>query len=65
MWFTVQEERPTRGTVCGTMRSMCSADAECLAINYQSLFMVQDIEEGSCFGLQYLECRIGGGGIMV
>jgi len=30
-------ERPTRGTVCGTMRSMCSADAGCLAINYQSL----------------------------
>jgi hypothetical protein len=28
-------ERPTRGTVCGTMRSMCSADAGCLAINYQ------------------------------
>ena len=31
-------ERPTRGTVCGTMRSMCGADAGCLAINYQSLF---------------------------
>jgi len=30
-------ERPTRGTVCGTMRSMCGADAGCLAINYQSL----------------------------
>ena len=30
-------ERPTRGTVCGTMRSMCSAAAGCLAINYQSL----------------------------
>ena len=29
-------ERPTRGTVCGTMRSMCGADAGCLAINYQS-----------------------------
>ena len=31
-------ERPTRGTVCGTMRSMCGADAGCLAINYQSLW---------------------------
>ena len=30
-------ERPTRGTVCGTMRGMCGADAGCLAINYQSL----------------------------
>ena len=30
-------ELPTRGTVCGTMRSMCGADAGCLAINYQSL----------------------------
>ena len=30
-------QRPTRGTVCGTMRSMCGADAGCLAINYQSL----------------------------
>ena len=30
-------ERPTRGTVGGTMRSMCGADAGCLAINYQSL----------------------------
>ena len=30
-------ERPTRGTVCATMRSMCGADAGCLAINYQSL----------------------------
>ena len=30
-------ERPTRGTVSGTMRSMCGADAGCLAINYQSL----------------------------
>ena len=30
-------ERPTRGTVCGTMRSMCGADAVRLAINYQSL----------------------------
>ena len=30
-------ERPIRGTVCGTMRSMCGADAGCLAINYQSL----------------------------
>ena len=28
-------ERPTRGTVCGTMRG---ADAGCLAISYQSLF---------------------------
>ena len=26
-------ERPTRGTVCGTMRSMCGADAAYLAIN--------------------------------
>ena len=25
------------GTVCGTMRGMCGADASCLAINYQSL----------------------------
>ena len=30
-------ERPTRGTVGGTMRSMCGADAGCLAINYHSL----------------------------
>jgi len=30
-------ERPTRGTVSGTMRSMCGADAGCLAINYQFL----------------------------
>ena len=30
-------ERPTRGTVCGTVRSMCGADAGCLAMNYQSL----------------------------
>ena len=30
-------ERPTRGTVCGTMRSMCGDDAGCLAIDYQSL----------------------------
>ena len=30
-------ERPTRGTVSGTMRSMCGADAGCLARNYQSL----------------------------
>ena len=28
-------ERPTRGTVCGTMRSMCGADAGCLAINHK------------------------------
>ena len=27
-------ERPTWGTVCGTMRSMCGADAGCLAIHY-------------------------------
>ena len=33
-------ERPTRGTVGGTMRSMCGADAGCLAINYQSLHVV-------------------------
>ena len=32
-------ERPTRGTLCGTMRSMCGADAGCLAINCQSLSM--------------------------
>ena len=30
-------ERPTRDTVCGTMRSMCGADAGCLAISFQSL----------------------------
>ena len=30
-------ERPTRGRVCGTMRSMCGADAGCSAINYQPL----------------------------
>ena len=30
-------ERPTLGTVCGTMRSMCGADAGCLAIDCQSL----------------------------
>jgi len=26
-------ERPPRGTVCGTMRGMCGADAGCLAID--------------------------------
>ena len=31
-------ERPTRGTVSGTMRSMCGADADRLAINNQSLW---------------------------
>ena len=31
-------ERPTRGIVCGTMRSMCCADAGCLAIDYQFLW---------------------------
>ena len=36
-------ERPTRGTVCGTMRSMCGADAGCLAINYQSLGVGGDL----------------------
>ena len=48
-------ERPTRGTVCGTMRSMCGADASCLAINYQSLFegrtwssYAGSVEEGRC-----------------
>ena len=30
-------ERPTQGTVCGTMHSMCGTDAGCLAMNYQSL----------------------------
>ena len=30
-------ERPIRGTVCGTMRSMCDADAGCSAIDSQSL----------------------------
>jgi hypothetical protein len=30
-------ERPTRSTVCGTMRGMCGAGAACLAMNYQSL----------------------------
>ena len=29
--------RPTRGTVCGTMRSMYGADAGCLAVNHRSL----------------------------
>ena len=28
---------PARGTVCGTMRCMCGADAGCLAIDYQFL----------------------------
>ena len=28
-------ERLTRGRVCGTMRSMCGADAGCLAIHHQ------------------------------
>ena len=37
-------ERPTRGTVCGTMRSMCGADAGCLAINFQSL----SLQGGAC-----------------
>ena len=32
-------ERPTRGTVCGTMRSMFGVDAGCLAIHYQSLLV--------------------------
>ena len=31
------QERLTRGTECGTMRSMCGAGAGCSAINYQSL----------------------------
>ena len=31
-------ERSTRGKLCGTMRSMCGADAGCFAINYQALF---------------------------
>ena len=35
----------TRGTVCGTMRSMCGADAGCLAINYQSLCRQKDVSE--------------------
>jgi len=30
-------ERPTRGTVCGKMRSMRGADAGCSVINNQSL----------------------------
>jgi len=30
-------ERPTRGTVCGTVSSMCGADAGYSAIDYQSL----------------------------
>ena len=30
-------EQPTRGTVCGKMRSMCGPDAACFAIHYQSL----------------------------
>ena len=29
--------RTSRGTVCGTLRKMCGADAGCLAINYQSV----------------------------
>ena len=32
----ISQERLTRGTVCGTMRSMCGADAGCSATNYQS-----------------------------
>ena len=32
-------ERPTRGTVWGTMRSVCGADAGCLAIHYQILVL--------------------------
>ena len=37
-------ERPTWGTVCGTMRSMCGADAGYLAVNYHSLYgrMIDD-----------------------
>ena len=35
-------ERPTRGTVCGTMRSMCGADAGCLAINQPSLVVLKE-----------------------
>ena len=35
-------ERPTRGKVCGTMRSMCGADAGCLAINYQPLCCLRE-----------------------
>ena len=30
-------EQPTRVTVCGTMRSICGANADCLATTYQSL----------------------------
>ena len=41
-------ERPTRGTVCGTMRSMCGADAGCLAINYQSLWPSLEQPASTC-----------------
>ena len=45
-------ERPTRGTVCGTLRSMCGADAGCLAINDQSFWQVlrvaMTVMEGVC-----------------
>ena len=39
-------ERPTRCTVCGTMRSMCGADAGRLAINYHSLKLMKMASDG-------------------
>jgi len=38
-----------RGTVCGTMRSMCDADAGCLAINYQSPSQVSAVAAPSSY----------------
>ena len=50
-------ERPTRGTICRTMRSMCGADAGCLAINYQSLCPVTQI---TGTGTPTIELSLGG-----
>ena len=47
-------ERPTRGTVCGTMRSMCGADAGCSAIDYQSLSGVSRV--GGMSSLCFSSC---------
>ena len=41
--------RPTRGTVCGTMRSMCDTDAGCSAMNYQSLSLSSRMEQNEFY----------------
>ena len=48
-------ERPTRGTVCGTMRSMFGADAGGLALNYQSLSVLMGTWGRGAFSPEWLE----------